>query len=171
MSIKFSIVSTISLCFILITFPLLSAEVPTVEEQMNALKGMCKASSDTRNARHQNKPLYERLGGYEKIVALTTEILRLHHQNDAIKSMFANIDNKLLTNRIADFLASGTGGNEKYTGRSLPDSHVNLNITDAHFLTAGADIMQSMKNLQYGQDEADEVLCILVSLKDQVVLK
>ena len=171
MNIKFTLISTVSLCFVLMTLPLLATDTSTVDEQMNSLKGMCKDSAETRKARHQNKSLYERLGGYEQIKALTTEILRLHHQNDAIKSMFADIDNELLTKRIADFLASGTGGYEKYTGRSLPDSHVNLNITDAHFLTAGADIMKSMKNLQYGQDESDEVLCILVSLKDQVVLK
>lgn len=170
MKFKF-IISTISLCFALITLPLLANNAATVEEQMNSLKGMCKESMETRMARHQSKPLYERLGGYEKILALTTEILRLHNQNEAIKSMFAKIDNKLLAKTIADFLASGTGGNAKYTGRSLPDSHAELNITDAHFLTAGADIMQSMNNLKYGQNEADEVLCILVSLKDQVVFK
>ena len=33
------------------------------------------------------------------------------------------------------------------------------------------DIVTAMQSMDYGQDEIDEVVCILVSLKDQVVLK
>lgn len=39
------------------------------------------------------------------------------------------------------------------------------------FLSAGDDIGKAMTSLGYGQNEIDEVVCILVSLKDQVVLQ
>jgi hypothetical protein len=44
-------------------------------------------------------------------------------------------------------------------------------LTDADFLEAGGDIVKAMQTLDYGEDEINEFVCILVSLKDQVVLK
>ena len=68
------------------------------------------------------------------------------------------------------FLGAGTGGPTKYEGPSLADSHRHLALTNADFLAAGGDIVQAMKLLEYGQDEIDEVVCALVSMRDQVVL-
>jgi hypothetical protein len=38
-------------------------------------------------------------------------------------------------------------------------------------MAAGGDIVKAMQTVGYGQDEIDEFVCILVSLKDQVVLE
>ncbi len=144
--------------------------VPAVDDPMKSLQAMCEASAEARTARHNATPLYERLGGYERIHALTTEIVRLHLQNEDIKGKFVHVDPAALAGHVADFMAAGTGGTAKYTGRTLPDSHAHLGLTDADFLAAGGDIVKAMQNLGYGQQEIDEVVCILVSLKDQVVL-
>ncbi len=45
-----------------------------------------------------------------------------------------------------------------------------MKLTNADFMTAGADVIQAMKNLEYGQNEIDEVVCALVGLRSQVVL-
>jgi len=45
-----------------------------------------------------------------------------------------------------------------------------MHLTDADFLAAGGDVVQALTNLGYGQDEIDQVICILVSLRDQAVL-
>ena len=68
-------------------------------------------------------------------------------------------------------MAAGTGGTQQYRGRDMVASHTHLRLTDADFLSAGGDIVKAMQTQGYGPEEIDEVVCILVSLKDQVVLK
>ena len=145
-------------------------EGPSVAEQVQHLQSSCEASAEVRETRHAERPLYERLGGYQRILALTTEVVRLHKQNDAIKQMFTHVDEEQLARHVADFMSAGTGGTAEYTGRSMPAAHAKLRLTDADFLAAGGDIVTAMQSQGYEAEEIDEVVCILVSLKDQVVL-
>ena len=140
-------------------------------EHMTELQGMCEGSQDARTARQAHKALYDRLGGYDRILELTTEIVRLHAINDEIKHTVFGVDHAQLAKHVADFMSAGTGGTAKYTGRDLPSSHMKMNLTDADFLSAGGDVVKAMQNMKYGQDEIDEIVCILVSLKDQVVFR
>ena len=148
-----------------------AADTPTVAEQMAGLQTMCADSEQARAGRQAENALYNRLGGYDRIHQLTREVVRLHKQNDAIQHMFEHVDSEHLAKSVADFVASGTGGPQSYTGRPMPAVHARLELTDADFLSAGGDIVTAMQSMGYGQDEIDEVVCILVSLKDQVVLE
>jgi hemoglobin len=148
-----------------------SESKPSVAEQVQSLQQGCAESAAAREKRHAETPLYQRLGGYEKIVDLTREIVRLHNQNDAILHLFRDVDGEALAVSVADFMASGTGGEQRYKGRDMPSAHAHLELTDADFLAAGGDIVTAMKTKGYGPEEIDEVVCILVSLKDQVVLE
>jgi hemoglobin len=140
-------------------------------DQILGLKSMCSETADAQAERQGRDSLYIRLGGYDKILTFTTEVVRLHNQNNTIKSMFKNVDPKMLAKHVADFVAAGTGGKAEYTGRSMISSHAQLSLTDADFLSAGGDIVTAMNSVGYGQNEIDEMLCILMSLKDQVVFK
>jgi hemoglobin len=144
---------------------------PSVADQIAGMQQMCADTADARAARHAAEPLYNRLGGYDRILEFTTEVVRLHHENDSIKDMFKYVDSERLAKHVADFTAAGTGGPQQYTGRSMPATHANLKLTDADFLSAGGDIITAMKSMGYGEDEINEFVCILVSLKDQVVLE
>jgi len=146
-------------------------KAPTVDEQITGLQNMCSASAEARMARQTEKALFERLGGTEKITKMVYEIFRLHTLNPTIKHTVEGIDLDTTVKHLVDFISAGTGGGAKYTGRDLHSSHVEMKLTDAHFLSAGGDIMMAMKSLGHGQNEIDEFLCILVSLKDQVVMK
>jgi hemoglobin len=148
-----------------------AGENATAAEQMAGLKAMCSDTETARAERQADQPLYERLGGYERINDWTREVVRLHHQNDAIKHMFVDTNDEALAKQVADFVAAGTGGPQTYSGLDLPSSHAGLHLTDADFLSAGGDIVTAMQTTGYGQDEIDEMLCILVSLKDQVVFE
>ena len=53
----------------------------------------------------------------------------------------------------------------------MPESHDHLELTEADFLSAGGDVIKAMETMEYGQEEIDEVVCILVSLKDRVITK
>ena len=74
--------------------------------------------------------------------------------------MFEHVDGEKLARHGADFMAAGTGGSAKYTGRDMPTSHAHLGLTDADFLSAGGDIVKAMQSMEYSQDEIDEVVCL-----------
>ena len=51
------------------------------------------------------------------------------------------------------------------------EGSASTHLTDADFLSAGGDILKAMQTMGYGENEITEFVCILVSLKDQVVLE
>lgn len=144
---------------------------PTVDEQMAGLVGMCEETAADRASRHEKESLYDRLGGYDKIKALTQEIVRLHSENEDFRLMMAYVDDDHLAKQVADFAAAGTGGTATYNGRDIVEAHKHLQMTQADFLSAGGDVIQAMNNKGYGQNEIDEFVCILVSMKDMVIYK
>ena len=150
--------------------PATKAPAPTPDEQVAALEAQCQSSAEARTKRHAEKTLFQRLGGEAKIHALTQEVVRLHLQNPTIKHLFAHGDNDELAKRVAQFMISGTGGPKVYEGPTLAKSHADMKLTNADFMSAGGDIIQAMKNLGYGENEINDVVCTLVGLRDQVVL-
>ncbi|MGE5125901.1 MAG: group I truncated hemoglobin [Betaproteobacteria bacterium] len=143
---------------------------PSPERQVAALEASCAASAAARASRHAQTPLYQRLRGEQGIHAITRETVRLHLQNPPIRHYFERLDPDAVAKRVAEFMISGTGGPQVYQGPDLTTSHRSMKLTNADFVAAGGDVVQAMKNLKYGQEEIDEVVCTLVSLRSQVVL-
>ena len=146
-------------------------DAPTVAEQIGGMQAMCADTEQARAQRQADDALYNRLGGYDRIHEFTTEVVRLHIENEALDRIMVGVDGEALAKNVADFVATGTGGPQRYTGRDMPTAHSHLHLTDADFLSAGGDIVTAMQTMGYGQDEINEFVCILVSLKDQVVLE
>ncbi len=145
-------------------------KTPTVDEQISGMKTMCAETEKARNDRHSANPLYYRLGEYDKIHRFTSEVVRLHFENSDLDRIMMGIDGNKLAKNVADFVSTGTGGPKVYHGRDMPTAHAHLKLTDADFLAAGGDIVQAMQTMGYGQPEIDEFVCILVSMKDLVVM-
>jgi hemoglobin len=143
---------------------------PNPDEQVVALEAQCAESAEERAARHAEETLFDRMGGEERIHALTREVVRLHLENDDIKHLFVGLDPEKVAHRVALFVISGTGGPAVYDGPELTESHAHMQLTNADFMAAGSDVMQAMKNLEYGQNEIDEMVCALVGLREHVVL-
>jgi len=148
-----------------------AGEAPTVDEQMAGLVQMCADSEAARVARQTAEPLYYRLGEYDGIVEITTEIVRLHNINPDFDRFMGDIDGEKLAKDVADFVSTGTGGPNVYTGRDMPSAHAHLDLTSADFLSAGNDVMLAMQNTGQGEAEIQEMVCILVSMKDLVITK
>jgi truncated hemoglobin YjbI len=146
------------------------APAPSPDQQVAALEASCAASAPERASRHAKTPLYKRLRGDEGILAITREVVRLHLQNPPIRHYFEKVDADAVARRVASFMASGTGGPKSYPGPDLTTSHRAMKLTNRDFVLAGGDVAQAMKNLEYGPQEIDEVVCTLVALRPQVVL-
>src|SRR3990172_7286789 len=143
---------------------------PSPDQQVAGLEASCAASATDRAARHARTPLHQRLRGEQGIHAITREVVRLHLQNPPIRHYFEKLDADAVAKRVAEFMISGTGGPQAYRGPDLTTSHRSMKLTNRDFVLAGGDVAQAMKNLKYGPEEIDEVVCILVSLRAQVVL-
>lgn len=115
--------------------------------------------------------LYERLGGEDKIRAIVTDIVALHHQNPTIKTRFDNAkksDSELI-NLVSDLVCSGTGGPQEYSGMSMLDTHRGMNISEAEFVAVLDDILEAMTKHGVGEREKAEILAIAYSMKGEIV--
>ena len=143
---------------------------PTAAAQLTEMVTGCEASAEARAARQADKPLYERLGGHDAIMAVAKKIIARHVADDSpIKDLFTNVDLDGLAEHVVNFVGAGTGGTEKYTGRTMKDSHAHLKVTPEMFLAAGVDIMESLAEFNVPKNETEEFMCIVLSLKDDVV--
>jgi hemoglobin len=148
-----------------------AGDSPTVDEQIAGLVTMCADTEEARVARHQAKPLYFRLGEYDKIRDLMEEVVRLHSINPDFERFWGRIDEERLVKNVSDFVSTGTGGPKVYEGRDVPTAHAHLELSKADFLSAGGDVSLAMQNKGYGEAEIQEFVCILVSMKDLVITR
>jgi hemoglobin len=146
------------------------ATPPTVSEQIKGLQAMCAQNAESMAAADSTKSLFERLGGSEKIHDIVAEVVRLHNQNKDFERFMGKVDQKRLVEQVTQFMIVNTGGPGEYTGQNMVEAHAHLKLTNADFLSAGHDVMQGMKNKGCNEAEINEVICMFVSLRDQVVI-
>jgi hemoglobin len=118
--------------------------------------------------------LYERLGGATGIASLVDGIIAAHLENPAIKARFVPVAEdpaKLgeAKQHLCRFLAAGSGGPQEYAGRSMPDAHRGMNISEAEYVAAIDDILATLQKHSIGEDAQKDVLAIAYSLKGEIV--
>lgn len=146
-----------------------TADTRSATEILGAMIADCDACAEDRAARHAETPLYQRLGGHEKIEEFVATLVDLHLQNEVVKPYLEGADLERLATNLVDFIGAGTDGSETYTGRSVADSHAGMGVTPEVFLAAGGDIGAAMQAVGWGADEQQEFMCIILSMKDDVL--
>jgi len=113
--------------------------------------------------------LYERMGGDTGLTKIVNDTIALHHKNKDIAHYFADIDDDVLAGHVVAFFAAGTGGPVNYKGRDMTTTHASMNLSDADYDSAVADVLKACK--MNGLDEAStaEVAAILESLRSGVM--
>jgi len=113
-----------------------------VDQQIAGLKTMCSDKAKDREARHAEKPLWERLGGAEKVEEMFINIVARHRVNEPIMHLMDGVDDERLIKHLVDFVSAGTGGGGEYTGRTMPAAHVDMKLTDADFWPLAVILLQ-----------------------------
>jgi hemoglobin len=144
---------------------------PTVDEQILGLEAMCAANAEAMAERQEEESLYLRLGGEEKIREIVIEIVRLHDEDENFDRFMDNVDQERLIDGVTQFLVVGTGGPGEYEGPNMVDAHAHLLLTNADFLAAGGDVMEAMASKGCGEEEIQEIICTLVSMRSLVVVE
>ena len=113
--------------------------------------------------------LYERLGGWDNIGQIVSDTIALHQENPEIAHYFEGVDTDKLAGHVTAFFAAGTGGPAKYEGRDMTSTHANMNMSDADFDSAVADVLKAVEKNGIGATEQAEVAAILESLRPAVM--
>ena len=118
------------------------------------------------------KALYERVGGYDVIAAMTDDLLcRVTkdpqlcvywkgHSNDSMKR-----DRQL----IVDFLCESTGGPVVYRGRDMKTSHEGLHISERDWEVFVGHTVATLDRLEVYGTERDDCLDVVAGIEVDVV--
>jgi hemoglobin len=121
---------------------------------------------------HSDKSLYQRLGGYDAVAAVTDDLV-VRLIGDPTLGRFldgmSNDSKAKLRQHFVDFLCSATGGPCLYTGRSMKVAHDGLNITKADWDVSVKHLVATLDKFKVPAQEKSEVLAAVSALESDIV--
>jgi hemoglobin len=124
----------------------------------------------------QPAPLYDRLGGIYSIATVVEDFIdrimvddRLNANprvNEAHHRVLPPGFKYLVTEQVAE----AAGGPQRYTGRSMEETHRDLLITGEEWEAFIDDFNQSLDKFEVPQQERSELLAIIGSTKNAIVI-
>lgn len=113
--------------------------------------------------------LYTRLGGRPGIEAIASDIFENHTKNPTVKNRYVNSDPVEVKRLVTEMCCAGFGGPEEYTGKDMITAHTGMNINEIEFIAVVDDVLSALDMNNVAQREKDEILCILYSLKPEII--
>lgn len=118
---------------------------------------------------NQKTSLYDRLGGHDRIATICSDIFENHQANPLIRTRYIDSDPVKVKRLVTEMCCAGFGGPEVYTGKDMISAHRGMNINETEFIAVCDDVLAALDKNGVGKCEKDEILCILYSLKNEVV--
>ena len=118
------------------------------------------------------KTLYERLGGYDGITGFVGDLLPRLQSDSQLGRFWQNRGDdgiKREEQLLIDYLCSNAGGPVYYTGRDMKLSHVGMKINESDWSVFLGHAGDTMTALSVPQQECDDVVAFVQSLKDDIV--
>src|SRR6266542_2795407 len=119
---------------------------------------------DLQMSSETGKPtLYERLGGVYSIAAVVDDFIeRVMHNpvlnaNAAVDEAHHRVSAAGFKYYVTEMVCWATGGPQKYTGRSMADSHRHLNITPQEWVAFMDDFQQTVDKFKVPAAEQSEL--------------
>lgn len=122
----------------------------------------------------EKKSLYQRLGGYDAVAAVTDDFLgRLATDKQLAKFFVGHSEDSLkkIRQHVIDQLCAATGGPCVYTGRDMKTSHKGLGITESDWNVAVGHLIATLDKFKVPDAEKNELLGALSGLKKDIVEK
>ena len=124
-----------------------------------------------------NQPsLYERLGGVYSIATVVDDFIdrvmsdpRLN-ANPRVDEAHHRVSPAGFKYYVTEMVCGATGGPQKYTGRTMKDSHEALMITADEWQAFLDDFQQTMDKFGVPQKEQDELKAIVDSTRADIVV-
>lgn len=118
------------------------------------------------------KSLYERLGGYDAIYAVTHDLLDRMEKDPQLGRFWQHRSTdgvKRERQLIVDFLVASTGGPLYYAGRDMILSHKGMRISESDWTIFLQHGDATLKKFNVPKAEYDEVVAFLQSTKADIV--
>lgn len=115
--------------------------------------------------------LFEKLGGAGAIDAAVDIFYRKVLADDRISHFFDTIDMENQHVKQKAFLTMAFGGPNDYTGKDMREAHKHMNLTEEHFNAVAENLVATLKELNVGEDDINEVVNVALSVKDDVLNK
>ena len=132
------------------------------------------AQPDKASMMPQDKSLYQRLGGYDAIAAVTDDFVGKLITDKKFAKFFVGASNdskKRIRQHIVDFLCAATGGPCVYTGRDMKTVHSGLMITKAEWDASVKHLVATLDKFKVPAKEKGEVLAAVGPLEKDIVEK
>jgi hemoglobin len=127
------------------------------------------APTATTVARPTTGTLYERLGSNAGITALINGFLPSVALDARINTFFATANPQRLSALLIEQIANLSGGPEKYTGRSMKETHATMKVQKPHFDALIEDLTKTMQSQQIPEKERGELLALLNPMAADIV--
>jgi len=120
------------------------------------------------------KSLYQRLGGYDALAAVTDDFLGRLATDKSLGRFFPGHSEdslKKIRQHIVEQLCMATGGPCTYMGRDMKTAHKGLGVTEADWNQAVVLLTQTLDKFKVPAQEKGEVLAAVSSMKNDIVEK
>jgi len=117
-------------------------------------------------------PLYERLGGYDALAALTDDLIQRVTTDPALLPFFAGhstSSKQRIRQLLVEQLCQATGGPCFYIGHDMRTAHAGLGITETQWATLVRHLQAALARFEVPHRERDELLAIISTLKREIV--
>lgn len=121
--------------------------------------------------------LYDRLGGVYSIAAVVDDFIdrimedpRLN-ANPKVNEAHHRVSRAGFKYLVTEMVCWATGGPQKYTGKTMRDSHSHLDITEGEWQAFLDDFRQTLDKFNVPTSEQAALFAIVNSTKSDIVLK
>ena len=119
---------------------------------------------------HQ-QPLYQRLGGEPVVTAIVDSFIERFADDTRVAPTFAKTDIPKFRKLLIEQICNLTGGGCPYTGRTMPQSHEGLHITESQFNAIVEDLEDAMNRQRIPIELQNELIATLAPLREGIIHK
>jgi len=116
--------------------------------------------------------LYERLGGYNAIVAVVNDLVSRLEKDKKLGRFWEHRGSDGIAREkqlVVDFIAHKAGGNLYYTGRDMKVSHKGMRISESDWTRLMTHLDATLDKFKLAKRERNDVIAFIESTKDDMV--
>jgi hemoglobin len=115
--------------------------------------------------------LYEQMGGEAKMRSIAEEFTNVLLADPRVNFTFANSDLAKFKQLIFEQFCELSGGPCRYTGRTMKESHEELNVTNAQFNALAEDLYIALERVRVPYRLQNKLMVLLAPMQRDIVKK
>jgi hemoglobin len=119
-----------------------------------------------------DKSLYERLGGYDAIAAVTDALMVRIKDDDKLRRFYDHRGADGIAREqqlLVDYLCASSAGPVVYTGRDMTTVHIGMRLDEEDWKRAIGHLTATLEAFEVPEQEKDEMMGLAESLKSEIV--